>query len=199
MARPATRSRVHDAAIALVRESGYTHLTIEGIAARAGVGKQTLYRTWPSTAAILCDALLSASLDDNGLVAVPDTGDLAADLHTLVVQTLAELADPTFDRLLRAVTAELQTDEELAAQLRVHLLEPQLRAVGERMARAGVAETHAGVELLFGPIFHRWLLRTGTFEKDWADDHVARVLLALGVQRPRPDDPESDSRCGTTE
>ncbi|MDF9803357.1 AcrR family transcriptional regulator [Streptomyces sp. HB372] len=52
-----SRRAIHDAALALVGEVGYRRTTIEGIAARAGVGKQTIYRWWPSKAAVLMEAL----------------------------------------------------------------------------------------------------------------------------------------------
>ncbi|MFD3570518.1 TetR/AcrR family transcriptional regulator, partial [Streptomyces sp. NPDC058667] len=53
-----SRRAIFDAALALVTETGYAKTTIEGIAARAGVGKQTIYRWWPSKAAVLLDAFL---------------------------------------------------------------------------------------------------------------------------------------------
>ncbi|MCX4968984.1 TetR/AcrR family transcriptional regulator [Streptomyces sp. NBC_00654] len=53
-----SRRAIYDAALALVGETGYAKTTIEGIAARAGVGKQTIYRWWPSKAAVLLEAFL---------------------------------------------------------------------------------------------------------------------------------------------
>lgn len=187
MARQLTARRVHDAALALVAESGYTRLTMEGIAARAGVGKQTLYRSWSGTGDIVIDALLARSADEDGAVVVPDTGDLRADLVVLVEGTVAEFADPALDRVLRACTAEMQVDPALAAKVRDGLLRPQLAAVEARLRAAGVMDAAAGAELLQGPLLHRWLLRTGPFESDWPPAHVDRVLRALefGERGPR--------------
>ena len=56
-----SRRAIYDAALALVGEVGYARTTIEGIAARAGVGKQTIYRWWPSKAAVLLEAFLDMS------------------------------------------------------------------------------------------------------------------------------------------
>lgn len=178
MARTRTIARVHAAVLELVGEHGYLRLTMEGIAARAGVSKQTLYRSWPSTGAILFDALLARSTGPDGEVDVPDTGDLARDLETLLLATIEEMTDPVTDRMLRAVTAEIQTDELLAAQLNERLLWPQLAAVEARLVRGGVPESEAPamVELLYGPMFHRWLLRTGPLTGAWAAAHLQRVL-----------------------
>lgn len=179
MARPSTVARVHDAVLALVSEAGYAPLTMEGIAARAQVSKQTLYHSWGSTAAILFDALLARSTGADGEVEVPDTGDLTHDLETLLLATITELTDPATERMLRAVTAEIQTDDALGGQLRARLLEPQLHAVEQRFARGGVADAEAAVELFYGPVFHRWLLRTKPFDADWVRAHVRRTLRAV--------------------
>ncbi|MEU7604799.1 TetR/AcrR family transcriptional regulator, partial [Streptomyces sp. NPDC041003] len=78
-----SRRAILDAALTLVGEVGYNKLTIEAIAARAGVGKQTIYRWWPSKAAVLLDASLALAGDaetEGGWTGFPDTGDLAGDL-----------------------------------------------------------------------------------------------------------------------
>jgi AcrR family transcriptional regulator len=182
VARASTRARVHAAVLALAAEAGFGALTMEGLAARAGAGKQTLYRTWSSPAEVLLDALLAQSLDAGGEVAVPDTGDLRADLEMLVVGMIAELTEPASDRLLRAVTAELQTDPAIGAQVLDRLLGPQLRAIADRLARTGVEAAEDGAELLLGPVFHRWLLRTRPFSPEWPAAHVDRVLRAVGEE-----------------
>src|SRR5690606_13055468 len=74
----ASRRAILTAAFELAGEVGYAKLSIEGIAARAGVGKQTIYRWWPSKGAVLFDAILSLSEGPEGS-ALPDTGDLEAD------------------------------------------------------------------------------------------------------------------------
>src|SRR6202451_1156755 len=72
------RIAVLHAADDLLVERGYAGVTIEGIAARAGVAKQTIYRWWPSKFEILMDTLLE---DAAGALAIPDTGTLAQDLR----------------------------------------------------------------------------------------------------------------------
>lgn len=182
MARARTRSKVHAAALSLAGDHPVAAITMEGIAARAGVSKQTLYRSWSSTGEILFDALLARSLDENGSVTVPNSGDLDVDLTALATGMIDELSDPTHERLLRAVTAELQSDDDLAAQFRELLLAPQLAAIADRLRAAGVRDPHDVTELLVGPIFHRWLLRSRPFDATWVSAHVERVLRAAGVR-----------------
>jgi AcrR family transcriptional regulator len=165
--------------LSLARERRVGTITMEGIAARAAVSKQTLYRSWPSTGSILFDALLARSVDASGTVVVPDSGDLTRDLEALATGTIEELTGPTQDPLLRAVTAEIQSDVHLAAQYRDRLLAPQLAAVADRFRKSGAPDPDGAAELFVGPILHRWLLRTGPFDGDWVTTHVGRVTRAV--------------------
>lgn len=181
MARQRTRDTVHRAVLSLAGEGCVGAITMEGIAARAGVSKQTLYRSWASTGAILFDALLARSLDDDGSVVLPDSGDLAHDLEELATGMVAELSDPTHSPLLRAVTAEMQSDDALAEEFRRLLLGPQMTAVSDRLRRGGVADADDVAELFVGPVLHRWLLRSRPFDAGWVSAHVARTMRAAGV------------------
>ena len=178
MARQRTRMLVHAAVLEIASDLGFATVSMEGIAARAGVSKQTLYRNWPTTGAILFDALLALSTNEYGAVVVRDSGDLRADLEDLVEGSIAQLTDPTHDRLLRAVTAAIQTDTALADEFHDRLLLPQLDAVVERLRSDGIDSPDEAAELLLGPVVHRWLLRTGPFEAAWVERHVHRVLAA---------------------
>lgn len=188
-----SRTAILAAARSLIGEAGYARLSIEGIAAEAGVGKQTIYRWWPSKAAVVFDAILEGNRAEDGTIAVPDTGDLGADLDVLLRSTVAELADPTTDRLQRALTVEIQTDPVIAADLVRRLLRPQLEAVAARI-RVGIgsgevapgADVDVAVEMLFGPVFHRWLLRTAPLGEDFATAVVSMVMAGL---RPDAVDP----------
>jgi len=152
---------------------------MEGIAARAGVSKQTVYRSWPSTGAVLFDALLARSADESGRVVVPNSGDLSSDLLALATGMIEELTDPLEEALLRAVTADLQSNTVLAAQYRELLLGPQLSAISTRLSEAGVPASVDVAELFVGPIFYRWLLRTRPFDSDWIRAHVERIIRSI--------------------
>ncbi len=178
-----SRRAILAAALELLTETGYPALTVEAIAARAGVGKQTIYRWWRGKGAVILDALAD---DMPEVIALPDTGDLRADLRQVLRATVAEFADPRLSATTRAVTIETLADEDLAAQARDRLLRPQLNAVRVRLEaarEAGQVRPDAPldlvVELLFGPLYHRWLLRNGPLTDDYADGIVDLVVAAV--------------------
>jgi AcrR family transcriptional regulator len=183
-ARRNERSRIAilTAARDLLTEVGYAALTIEAIAARAGVGKQTIYRWWPGRGAVILDALTvsAAELD------LPDTGDLAADMRLVMRATVAEFADPQLSATTRALTIETLSNEVLAAQVRDRLLGPQMAAIRSRIAAGQVAgQVRTGIdldlaaELFMGPLYHRWMLGTGPLTDAYADDLVGLAMAAL--------------------
>lgn len=186
-ARRSERSRaaVLAAATELVVESGYAKLTIEAIAARAGVGKQTIYRWWPSKGAVVFDAFLAVNEQD-GSLALPDTGDLAADLRAVLRPAADELSDPSLDRTYRAITTEILNDPALSAEYRTRLLDPLLEATRERLRSARTAgqlapdtDLDLAVELLYGPLHYRWLHQLGPLTHAHADLLVDAALRAL--------------------
>ncbi|PVD06727.1 TetR/AcrR family transcriptional regulator [Streptomyces sp. CS147] len=200
-----SRRAIHDAALALVTEVGYRRTTIEGIAARAGVGKQTIYRWWPSKAAVLMDAFLDLAgraAEDAGAGAgagsggtgepapgIPDTGDLAADLKLVLRATVDELNDPALEAPTRALTAEGIVDAKLGAEFVHKLLDPQLALYVTRLRAAQEAgdvradvDPRIALELLIGPLMHRWLLRTLPLTHAYADEIVD---YAVGGLAPR--------------
>ncbi|MEU6313658.1 TetR/AcrR family transcriptional regulator [Streptomyces sp. NPDC047014] len=181
-----SRRAILDAALALVGEVGYNKLTIEAIAARAGVGKQTIYRWWPSKAAVLLDASLALAGEAEAeaeWTGFPDTGDLAADLKYVLRATVDEFTDEKYAASARALTAAGATDPELGAQFTERVLEPQLALYEERLRAAREAgrlapdtDLRLTVEMLLGPLTYRWLLRTGPLTHAFTDALVDRVL-----------------------
>ncbi|MEU1892695.1 TetR/AcrR family transcriptional regulator [Streptomyces pristinaespiralis] len=176
-----SRRAIYEAALALVGEIGYPKTTIEGIAARAGVGKQTIYRWWPSKAAVLLEAFLdmadrAAQEAGPGGYELPDTGDLEADLRTVLRATVDEMNTPVYDAPARALAAEGVVNAEVGAQFVERLLEPQLQLYVTRLRAAqeagqvrGGIDLRVALELFTGPLAHRWLLRTLPLTHEYAD------------------------------
>jgi len=115
---------------AALAADGYASVTIEGLAAEAQVSKQTIYRWWPSKAAILGEALLEGELPGAD-ISLPMTSDLAADLRAWFAMQSCGSGE-TVARALIAVTA---TDPELGASLNERLAAPIRAWTTERIAR----------------------------------------------------------------
>ncbi|MCX4822687.1 TetR/AcrR family transcriptional regulator [Streptomyces sp. NBC_01142] len=186
-----SRRAIYDAALALVGEVGYSRTTIEGIAARAGVGKQTIYRWWPSKAAVLLEAFLDlAEQAAEGETEIPDTGDLEADLKFVLRATVDEMNSPVYDGPARALTAEGVVNAELGAQFVEKLLEPQLQLYVKRLRSAQDTgdvrkdiDLRIALELFTGPLAHRWLLRTLPLTHDYAEAIADYALNGLAPRR----------------
>lgn len=169
MARPETVKRAYAAVMDLAERGGPGALTMEGIAAEARVGKQTLYRSWPSIHAILFDALAaeSAALD-----ATPDDVTVTEVLRAAI----DEISTEPRSSLLRVLAASIQTDELIAQQFHERLLTPQLAQITQLVAAAGYANPRESTNLMLAPIFYRWFLRLPQYRDDELRDHVDRIL-----------------------
>ncbi|MCS0605265.1 TetR/AcrR family transcriptional regulator [Streptomyces sp. LP11] len=186
-----SRRAIYAAALALVGEIGYPRTTVEGIAARAGVGKQTIYRWWPAKADVLLEAFLdlgeqAARAAGQETPALPDTGDLAADLKAVLRATVDEFLDPRFDAPARALAAEGLVNEELGRRYVARLLEPQLQRYVDRLRAAREAgavrpdvDPRIALELFVSPLAQRWLQHTGPISHDYTDTLVDYALYGL--------------------
>ncbi|MEN0024665.1 MAG: TetR/AcrR family transcriptional regulator [Microbacterium sp.] len=112
----AAREAILDATARLFHNRGYDRLTIEGIAKEAGVGKQTIYRWWPSRGALIGECLAEGRLIPVDFV-VPDTGDLAADVEAWLRSVLSILDAPEGGALLRSLVAAATEDAGVGAHL----------------------------------------------------------------------------------
>ncbi|MFI0355116.1 TetR/AcrR family transcriptional regulator [Actinomadura sp. 9N407] len=180
-----SRQAILTATRELVFDVGYPRLTIEGIAARAGVGKQTIYRWWPSKGAVMFESLLPAPAGAPEL-ALPDTGDIEADLRTVLRGVVEEFNSPVLDKMTRALANEVHHDPRLGEEMMERLLKPQLEATKERLRAAMEAgqiaagtDLQDAVELFFAPVFYRWMLRIGPLTPEYADRMAALVVKAL--------------------
>jgi AcrR family transcriptional regulator len=177
------RQAVLDAALRHIAGGETRTLTIDGIARTAGVGKQTIYRWWPSKGAILLEALTQRAETQ---VPVPDTGDIETDLTVFLTATFAGVQDPATAQLLRAVTAEAAHDPQLASVVRDFI--DARRAVLARILRRGQTRhelsSYADLDLLidqtYGLFWYRLLLGHADLSADTAM-RMARCLVLLGA------------------
>lgn len=187
-----SRRAIYAAALELVGEVGYAKTTVEGIAARAGVGKQTIYRWWSSKADVLLEAFLALAeqtAQDAGqepYATIPDTGDLAADLKAVLRATVDELLDPRFEVPSRALAAEGLVNEELGREFVAKLLEPSLQLYVQRLRSAQKAgdvrpevDPRIALELFVSPLAQRWLQHTGPISYEYTDTLVDYALYGI--------------------
>lgn len=113
----AARQAILHATAELFAERGYEHLSIEGVAAQAGVGKQTIYRWWPTKGALVAECLLEGMLLPAHL-SIPDTGDLRSDLIAWLERIFALLHDSNGRGLMTSLIAAATANADIGARLR---------------------------------------------------------------------------------
>jgi AcrR family transcriptional regulator len=170
----------------LLLERSYREVTIEGIAARAGVGKQTIYRWWPSKAALVLEAYLA------GADAVPPPRTLATvreDVRALLRWLIAVLAEPTGGRVVAGLVGDLQHDADLAEGFQRDVVpvrrEAMLAALERGRARGEIradADLELAVDALHGAVFYRLLLSGESLDAAFAERLAEQVLAGLGAQ-----------------
>lgn len=170
-----------DAAMAILLQDGYQGLTIDGVAARAKVGRPTIYRRWPSKPALVVAALARST----GLAPAPDTGTVRGDLLAVQRHQVALMNSAGFRRITPGLTADLTADPELARTYLAEYIAPRRQSVSDALDR-GIARgelppgiDHAFIsDLLTGPLFYRALVRGEHLEPEAAERTVDVVLAA---------------------
>jgi AcrR family transcriptional regulator len=132
----------------LVTTGSYAELSMESVAARAGVGKKTLYRRWSSKAPLVADAVLEA-YGRSGSFPVAQTGVVRADLRAWLNEHAEFLAEPSNAALVRALVAAAAARPVDGEDLYRQLSAPQLAGLTTRLRRAvedGELRTGADVD-----------------------------------------------------
>jgi AcrR family transcriptional regulator len=188
--RPSRRARseraILDATRALLAEVGVRGLTVEGVAARSGVAKTTIYRRWRDKDEL---ALAAVWNDLASLHAPTDVGDTRAELLAFVEPLVTILRTPLLGGVIRGLASEIAQDRELSSAYREQFIEPRLVQLGEVIARAvergdlrpdtNVRLTH---ELLVGPVFYRLMFSGQPLDDDLAARITDAVLRAFAAQ-----------------
>lgn len=147
-----------DAAIAILAESGFEALTIEGIAARAGVGKTTIYRRWPNKDMLLVDAIAGLVTTEDPL---PESGVIREDLIRVVRRIRDNYGAGPIGRVLPALLSAQLTRPEFCEAVRASIVEPRragVLALVERAVERGElrpgTDPNIVVDLVTAPIFY---------------------------------------------
>src|ERR1700683_4634962 len=143
----AARDAILDAAFRLMRRPGAAGVTIEAIAAEAGVGRQTIYRWWPTKGAVVADALVRHA---RAVVPERNTGSFTADLEAFLADSFAGLGNEGYAARLRQIVAEAQHDDHVARVLAdfTAVRRAALRALLQRGRDAGDLPSGADLDML---------------------------------------------------
>ncbi len=176
------RIAILEAADNLLVERGFADVTMEGIAAAAGVAKQTIYRWWKSKTDVLMDAFLE---DVNEKPNTSSSGNLSADLqhHALWLANLLTVSDT--GAVFRALVAEAQHDSDLAVRLRRQFIQPQrirdfhpFELAVQRGELSQDFDIAAAVEQILSPIYYRVLVSGDPISPSYIEGLVRRLLPA---------------------
>lgn len=168
-----------DAARDLLIADGFAALRLEHVAARAHVGKATIYRRWPSKEALALDLLLELAAPH---IAIAETGDTREELLVAVTNALRALTDTPFGPVMRALLSQIAINPALGDPFRARVVQARRDEVARVLAR-GVSrgdlradlDDDVATELLVGPVYFR-LMFGGALSEAFAERVVDAVL-----------------------
>ncbi len=177
-------ARIVLAARAAIIDTGYDALSVEGVAARAGVAKTTVYRRYPGKAELVLAAVASAIHE----APVPDLGSLRLDLERLVDDHIHQLQHGHLGAMVRALQLALAERPDLAPLASGGFLAERKRDVDVVVDRAiARGELPPGVDremvfdLCFGAVFMRGIVMHLPIARDYGHRLVATALRGYGV------------------
>lgn len=174
-----THQAILDSANVLLEEVGFANMSIEGIAARAGVGKATIYRRWPNKASVVMDAFLAATAKE---VAFPDTGSAREDIRKQM-RAVVKVLNGSRGRTIATLIGVVQSDNELAEAFRTRFLAVR-RGEGKAVLQRGIAngefnpdmDLESVLDCLYGPLYFRLLIGHEKVSTKYSDQLVDLVL-----------------------
>jgi AcrR family transcriptional regulator len=184
----ASRDAILKSAYQILHEAGFAGFTVEGVAARAGAGKATIYRWWQSKGTLAIEAFLVALTPrlERRTASASAIVELRAQVHHA-----AGIYRGRAGALLRELIALGQEDSQTSLRLRTDFVEPRrLAAIRllERALASGELPPRTDIEVLsdalWGPIFHRLLVSRAPIDRDFIDRLLDLVLG--GVMRGAP-------------
>ena len=171
---PGVDAAIRSATVDLLGEGGYARLTMDQVAARARVSKDSLYRRWPNKVALVADALQQRA---RPVPEVPDTGSLPGDMRTFLQAMLRSRSQAS--RALDAVSGEIATNPELRRAWHrgvAGMLTGCLRTIITRAASRGELQAGSDIELLSQlplSLLQNWRLE---HDQDPGDAVVERIV-----------------------
>ncbi|MGW2746303.1 TetR/AcrR family transcriptional regulator [Streptomyces sp. NPDC001450] len=167
---------VLNAVVELVTEQGMGAVTMDAVAARAGVSKPAIYRRWPTKQ----DLVIAAAESRIGVLSVPDLGDFRAELRVVLTARLEAYRMPGSDRLLAGLigtAAEVGVDHAEYARYTERITSETRRILERGIARGDVRadiDVRAAATLVAAPLLFRLI-----GERELPDSRLVDTLLDL--------------------
>jgi AcrR family transcriptional regulator len=170
------------AALEEVFAVGFRALGIDAIAARAGVGKATIYRRWPNKAAVVMDAFLAEVGPGTGFPPAPR----AIDRIRMQMEAQSKAFRSKYGVLIKSLLGEAQFDPELAEAFRERWIMPRRRLAREVLVEAiqqgelrDDVDVEAAIDMLYAPIYYRLQIGTGPISEKYVDGILEQVMDGL--------------------
>lgn len=179
----ALRQTILQGAADLLLEAGYQGFTMEGVSARAGASKVTLYRWWPSKGALALDAYVHAVTDS---IAFPVTDSPRLDVENQLALVIEGLTSTASGRAIRELIGAAQTDPALKADLASRYIEPRRHLAAAAFARLfgwdpeeRKRDLNLVTDQVYGAVYNRLL-----FGLEPLDRTFARQVLDFWAPEP---------------
>lgn len=179
------RAAILAAARALLDAGGITAVTMEGIAARAGVGKPTIYRSWPNAHAVAMAALMDAE----GAPSKPTRARSAVGELKLQLRNVATVFASRMGRQVTVMVASAASETELSKSFRNHFIltrrEEGRAIINRAIARGEIRRSisvDVALDMIYGPIFYRLLMGHGPLDSKFTDTVVDQALQGISCK-----------------
>ncbi|RXS94351.1 TetR/AcrR family transcriptional regulator [Silvibacterium dinghuense] len=175
----AAHDAILKATLRLITRSGFRAVSVNEIAAEAGVGKMTIYRHWPNKAAVVMDSLLELIGNET---AFPKAGSALESLRRQL-HLQAAFFRSARGNLIRSLVSEAQSDPELASAFRDRWLNPRREGVRQNI-QAAISEgslrrdfnIDTAIDQLYGSLYYRLLLGSGAIDDAFIEDTYQQFL-----------------------
>jgi AcrR family transcriptional regulator len=171
--------------LALLKEAGFADLSIESIAAHAGVGKATVYRWWPSKASLVMDAFVSVAEQE---LRYPPTGPAEKAIREQMKRWTLIFGGP-LGKIIAAVIGAGQSEPEMLEAFQNYYVEPRRREARELLKQAmenGEIRPNLDpgmiLDILYGPLYLRLLIKSGPLTLEFIDQVFEIVWPGLRAE-----------------
>jgi AcrR family transcriptional regulator len=175
----ASHAAIMDAVYELLQETSARELTMEAVAKRAGVGKPTLYKWWPTKVALIM-AMFGERLGDS--LELPNAGSVEAGLRARMKSIVGKFNGP-MGKVMANLVAEGQSDPSVLTELFEEHIRPRRDAAIEAIKRAVTSgefsksvEPEVLIDALYGPLYQRLLLKHAPLNEAFAEALLAQVM-----------------------